>query len=92
MGHRNETSAAHFTSARFSLFMDEIKSRYDDRYVIVDGPAIGNSVDARVLSEICDYTVLVIPYGGITPDALDAVIDEIDERKLAGIVINDQPG
>jgi Mrp family chromosome partitioning ATPase len=91
IGTHHEISAEHFTSARYKQLMLDIKQRYDNRYVIVDGPAMSTSADARILSEICDYTVLVIPYGGVTPGALDAVIDEIDERKLAGIVINNQP-
>lgn len=91
IGSHHEISAEHFTSARYKQLMLDIKERYDNRYVIVDGPAMNTSADARILSEICDYTVLVIPYGGVTPGALDAVIDEIDERKLAGIVMNNQP-
>ena len=91
LGHHSEISAEHFTSARYQQLMEDIKYRYDNRYVIVDGPSMSTSADARILSEICDYTVLVIPYGGVTPGALDCVIDEIDERKLAGIVINNQP-
>ena len=63
----------------------------DNRFVIVDGPAMTTTADARILSEICDFTVLVLPYGGVTPGTLDAIIDEIDERRLAGIVINNQP-
>lgn len=90
IGSHHEISAEHFTSARYKQLMLDIKERYDNRYVIVDGPAM-NTSDARILSEICDYTVLVIPYGGVTPGALDAVIDEIDERKLAGVVMNNQP-
>ena len=91
IGSHHEISAEHFTSARYKQLMLDIKERYDNRFVIVDGPAMNTSADARILSEICDYTVLVIPYGGVTPGALDAVIDEIDERKLAGIVMNNQP-
>lgn len=91
IGNHDEISAEHFTSARYKQLMLDIKERYDNRYVIVDGPAMTTSADARILSEICDYTVLVIPYGGVTPGTLDSVIDEIDERKLAGIVINNQP-
>ena len=91
IGAHHEISAEHFTSARYKQLMLDIKERYDNRFVIVDGPAMNTSADARILSEICDYTVLVIPYGGVTPGALDAVIDEIDERKLAGIVMNNQP-
>lgn len=92
LGQPSEISAEHFTSARYKQLMQDIKHRYDNRYLIVDGPAMSTSADARILSELCDFTVLVIPYGGVTPGALDSVIDEIDERKLAGIVINNQPG
>ncbi|MFK7855170.1 MAG: CpsD/CapB family tyrosine-protein kinase [Granulosicoccus sp.] len=92
MGSNDEICAEHFTSARYRQLMVDIQQRYDNRYVIVDGPAMSNSTDAQILSEICDYTVLVVPYGGVTPGVLDSVIDEIDERKLAGIVINNQPG
>ena len=91
LGQHVSGSAEHFTSARYQQLMMDIKERYDNRYLIVDGPSMGTSADARILSEICDYTVLVVPYGGVTPGTLDSVIDEIDERKLAGIVINNQP-
>ncbi len=91
IGSHTEISAEHFTSARYKQLMQDIKDRYDNRYVVVDGPAMTTSADARILSDICDYTVLVLPYGGVTPGVLDGIVDEIDERKLAGIVINDQP-
>ena len=91
IGRNDEISAEHFTSARYRQLMEDIKSRYDNRYVVVDGPAMTTSADARILSEICDFTVLVVPYGGVTPGTLDAIVDDIDERRLAGVVINDQP-
>lgn len=91
IGRHDEISAEHFTSARYKQLMVDIKARYDNRFVVVDGPAMTASADARILSDICDYTVLVVPYGGVTTGVLDAVVDEIDERRLAGIVINDQP-
>ncbi len=91
IGSHHEISAEHFTSARYKQLMVDIKERYDNRFVVVDGPAMTTSADARILSDICDYTVLVLPYGGVTPGVLDSIVDEIDERKLAGIVINDQP-
>ncbi len=91
MGQYDEVSAEHFTSARYKQLMVDIKDRYDNRYVVVDGPAMSTSADARILSDICDYTVLVVPYGGVTPGLLDSIVDEIDEQKLAGVVINDQP-
>ena len=91
IGSHKEISAEHFTSARYKKFMLDIKERYDNRFVIVDGPSMTTSADARILSEICDFTVLVVPYGGVTPGTLDSIIDEIDERRLAGVVINNEP-
>jgi len=91
LGHNSHHSAEHFTSARYQQLMLDIKARYDNRYVVVDGPALNSSTDARILSDLCDYTVLVVPYGKVSPGLLDAMVDEIDEHKFAGVVINDQP-
>ena len=91
IGRNDEISAEHFTSARYRRLMEDVQRRYDNRYVVVDGPAMTTSADARILSDICDFTVLVVPYGGVTPGTLDAIVDDIDERRLAGVVINDQP-
>ena len=91
IGQHAEISAEHFTSARYRQLMVDIQDRYDNRFVIVDGPSMSSSADARILSDICDFTVLVVPYGGVTTGTLDAVIDEIDESRLAGIVLNNQP-
>ena len=52
---------------------------------------MSGSADASILADLCDYLVLVVPYGAVTPGQLDSLIDEIDETKLAGIVLNDQP-
>ncbi|MFK7893669.1 MAG: CpsD/CapB family tyrosine-protein kinase [Granulosicoccus sp.] len=91
VGAHSGLSAEHFSSARYRQLMMEITHRYDNRYIVVDGPALSNSADAAILSDLCDYTVIVVPYGGVTPSTLNSMIDEIDERKLAGIVINNQP-
>jgi len=91
LGQNSHHSAEHFTSARYRQLMQDITTRYDNRYVVVDGPALSNSTDARILSDLCDFTVLVVPYGKVTPGLLDSLVDEIDEQKLAGVVINDQP-
>ena len=92
LGKHDGLGSEHFSSARYRQLMHDVKERYDNRYIVVDGPSMGTSADARILTEMCDYTVLVVPYGGVTPGVLDSIVDEIDERKLAGIVINNQPG
>ncbi len=50
IGTHHEISAEHFTSARYKQLMLDIKERYDNRFVIVDGPAMTTSADACILS------------------------------------------
>ncbi len=91
IGNRADGDTEHLTSKKMSAFLGEIKERYDNRYIVIDAPSISSSVDARVLADLCDFLVLVVPYGGVTPNQIEAVVDEIDERKLAGIVLNNEP-
>ena len=89
-GQRQDGDSEYLTSAKMRRFLSEIKQRYDNRYLIVDAPCISTSADARVLADLCDYIVLVAPYGGVTASQIDAVVDEIDTSKLAGIVLNNE--
>lgn len=90
-GSPQRYSEEHLSSQLCNKLMLDIQQRYSNRYVVVDGPAMSGSADASILADLCDYLVLVVPYGEVTPGHLDSLIDEIDETKLAGIVLNDQP-
>lgn len=90
-GSPQRYSEEHLSSQLCNKLMMDIQQRYSNRYIVVDGPAISGSADASVLADLCDFLVLVVPYGAVTPGYLDSLIDEIDETKLAGIVLNDQP-
>lgn len=91
IGKREEGDTEYLTSKKMPRFLDDIKQRYDNRFIVVDAPCIATSADARVLADQCDYIVLVAPYGGVTVSQIDAIVDEIDESKLAGIVLNNEP-
>ncbi len=90
-GSPQRYSEEHLSSQLCNKLMIDIQQRYSNRYIVVDGPSISGSADASVLADLCDFLVLVVPYGAVSPGYLDSLIDEIDETKLAGIVLNDQP-
>lgn len=87
-GRKLEPGAELFTSSRMRRFIDEIRSRYRDRYVIIDAPPIGTSADARILAELCDFVLLVVPFGGATAAQVQAAVDAVGEKKMAGVVFN----
>lgn len=87
-GSRQQQGSEFFTSGRMRRFVGELRSRYRDRYIIVDAPPIGTSADARILAELSDYVMLVVPHAQVTADQVQASIDAIGPEKLAGVIFN----
>lgn len=90
-GRSMEMHGEYFSSLRMRTMIDSLRSRYHDRYLILDGPAIKGSPDARILSDLADYVVVVAGYGRDTPAAVAQAAATIDPQKLAGVVFNHPP-
>ncbi len=87
-GNRRDPGAEFFTSSRMRRFVDELRDRYRDRNVIIDAPPLSTSADARILAELADFIVLVVPSGRVAEGQLRATLDVLPERKLLGVVFN----
>ncbi|MDB6063061.1 MAG: hypothetical protein JWM78_3164 [Verrucomicrobiaceae bacterium] len=87
-GSRRQPGTEFFTSTRMKRFVTELRTRYRDRYVIVDAPSLGSSADARILAEMCDYVLLVVPSGRVNEAQIAASIEAVGESKLAGVIFN----
>ncbi|MFV1982149.1 MAG: polysaccharide biosynthesis tyrosine autokinase [Thiohalomonadales bacterium] len=87
-GENKESTSEYFTSARMMDFLNKIKERYPDRYIIIDAPPIGDSADATILSELCDFVIAVVPYGKVTVPTIEKSLKTIDKNKLVGVVFN----
>ena len=87
-GSRREPGTEFFTSSRMRRFLDELRQRYRDRYIIIDAPPISTSADVRILAELCDFVVLVVPFGKVTEAQVLASVEAIGEKKLAGVIFN----
>ena len=90
-GRRHEIPAEYFTSAKMRRLIDSIRRRYLERFIILDGPSMSDIADIRVLSELCDYVILVGRYGRVTGAQIDNCVKEISGKKMLGIVFNDEP-
>ncbi len=88
IGSRVEAGSELFSSARMEEMIESMKSRYHDRFIVLDVPSLSTSSDARILSEVCDVALLVVPYGKVTEDQVLAGIEAIGEEKLAGVIFN----
>jgi len=88
IGRRREATDESFSSFRMRAMIDSLRSQNPDRYVILDGPSVEGSPDARILSGLADLVVLVAGYGRNTPEAIEAAAESFPPEKLAGIVFN----
>ena len=90
-GTTREMSGEYFSSFRMRALIDSLRSHYDERYLFLDGPALKGSPDARILSDLADFIVLVVGYGRDTPEAVNKALESFDQNKIAGVVFNHVP-
>lgn len=89
-GGPRDVSAEYFTSSRFKRMFENIRRRYAERFVILDAPPMTDSADTKIIAELCDYVLLVIPYGKVTQAQVDDCIKSMDSEKFLGVVFNNE--
>jgi protein-tyrosine kinase len=88
LGRNCEGAAEYFASEKMQGFVEEVKTRYADRYIFIDAPPVTHSSETRILADLVDLVVLVVPHGLVTSDQVEAAIEVIGREKLAGLVYN----
>lgn len=90
-GDRREIPSEYFTSIRMKQMLDSIRRRYAERFILIDAPPMSETADTQILAELCDYVLLVVPYGKATNGQVDTCLKSIDSKKLLGVIFNNEP-
>ncbi|UZP67544.1 XrtA-associated tyrosine autokinase [Desulfovibrio mangrovi] len=69
-------------------FLAEIKSRYPDRYVIIDTAPVLPFAEARVLSRFVDGTLLVVRERAVSVREVQETLQALSGANVLGIVYN----
>lgn len=88
VGHSHLAGAEYYASSRMERFLGDVRDRYPDRYVVLDTPPVGLSAEARILIELCDFVLLVVPYGKVTQEQVLSGVESLPADKFAGVVFN----
>jgi protein-tyrosine kinase len=83
-GTSRENGGEFFSSFRMRAVLDSLRCRYPDRYLFLDGPAIKGSPDARILSDLADFVVVVVGYGRDTPAAINQAVANFEPPNWQG--------
>lgn len=90
-GQPPEMQQEYLSSFRMRAVIDSLRCRYPDRYLFLDGPPIKGAPDARILSDLADFVVVVVGYGRDSAAAVNQAVAGFDPAKLAGLVFNELP-
>ena len=90
-GKAREPGVEYFSTYRMRALIDSLRSAHPDRYLIMDGPALRGSPDARILSDLADFVVVVAGYGRDSADRISQAVAGLDAKKIAGVVFNCPP-
>lgn len=76
-------------SLKMSELLRDMKSRYPDRFIIIDSPPLLETSDPLLLSSFVD-SILVVIRSGVTPrEAVRQALGHIPQEKITGIILND---
>jgi protein-tyrosine kinase len=78
----------YFSSPGMRMLMSAL--RQETCYTFLDGPPTKGSPDARILSELADFVILVLGYGSATTETIVQTAAMFDPTKFAGVVFNER--
>ena len=87
-GRQVENPVELFSSNRMHSIFDEVKSRYNDRYVIVDTTPLLPFAEPTYIASMVGAVILVVREGVTTNDKLQSSIEILKNHNLLGVVSN----
>jgi len=88
-GSAQEKPAELIGSRKMEAMVYELKSRYNDRYIIFDATPLLVTTEPEVLARLVDG-ILIVVRANVTPrETVKQAIASLDPKKILGFVLND---
>ena len=76
------------SSKKNQRLIEELRSRYQDRYIILDATPAQFTAETTFLGSLVDGILLVVRAGKTTRDSVLEAIENLDRNKILGVVFN----
>jgi len=76
------------SSAMMKVFLQEIKGRYQDRFIIIDSTPTHGTAEASVLAKQVYGIILVIMALKSPQEAIQKIVNDLGKQKILSIVFN----
>lgn len=83
-----DDSSELISSPRMQSLMEEMKNRYDDRFIIFDAPPVLGVADTLAFAPLVDCIVVVVGAGITHRNDLKEAIGLLPQEKIAGFILN----
>jgi Mrp family chromosome partitioning ATPase len=88
-GRKVGNPAELLSSRRMQDFLDDMKHRYSDRYIIIDTPPVLPFAETFSLSTMVDSVLFVVREGTSSLKNIGDALEVLGKESLLGIVYND---
>ena len=68
--------------------LEEVKTRYNDRYIIIDAPPMQLTAETKALYQQVDGILFVVKAGSTSRKLVEELVSKLDREKILGIVLN----
>lgn len=75
-------------SEKMKTLIQDLKSRYDDRYIILDSSPLLATTEPTVLNEMADAILLVVKSGDTPRETVQQALKLVDKSKVMGVILN----
>ena len=87
-GSSTSNPAELLSSTMMKDFLEEVKGRYQDRFIIIDVPPSQVTAETNVLANHVDGIVFVVMAQKSPRDTIQRSIEDLGKKKILGIVFN----
>lgn len=85
-GTQSASAVELFSAVRMRELMAELKTRYPDRFLIINAPPLKASTEAQILVRYANQVVLSVPFGTVTPDDIVSSVETLGSEKFSGLI------
>jgi capsular exopolysaccharide synthesis family protein len=76
------------SSNRMLAMLREVRSRYDDRYIVIDSPPPHLTAESKALAQFVDAILIVVKFGQTSRELVSQLVEKLPKEKILGIVAN----
>jgi protein-tyrosine kinase len=75
-------------SQRMAALVEELKTRYDDRFIIFDSTPLLATSESGVLAKLVDGVILVVKAGSTPRETVQQALTFLEKDKILGVALN----